>query len=92
MDNVSDEIAEVIRQLPTAQELELEALRRRVKHQRAELRRLSQKDQMFAKGFWHGSDVAHYSRLRDLMCRTFGAAAVIAAERGEVRIEEKTGG
>src|SRR5690606_23184647 len=72
MDNVSDEIAEVIRQLPTAQELELEALRRRVKRQRAELRRLSQKDQMFAKGFRRGLDVERYHWLRNLMCRTFG--------------------
>jgi hypothetical protein len=82
--NVSAEIAEVIRQLPTAQELELEALRRRVKRQRAELRRLNRQHAWFISGFNTGSAAARSNKYRGHMIDAFGIDAVMKAERGRL--------
>ena len=79
--NVSEEIAEVIRQLPTAQELELEALRRRVKKQRAELRRLNQQHAWFISGFNCRMSAMRQNKYRGQMIAAFGIDAVMKAEK-----------
>lgn len=64
-----------------AKELELIVLRRRVKAQRAELRRLNKYLGPYFAGFRRGCEISEMSTLRCKMAKVFGWAAVQAAEK-----------
>lgn len=68
-------------QIADAGRLELAALRKRVKAQRAELRRLNKMDSLLWAGWRWGCDTSQRNQDRAKMIRAFGIDAVLAAER-----------
>ena len=69
---------------------ELTCLRRRVKAQRAELRRLNKTNAALWHGWRHGVSLGCASRLRGQMMHVFGVEAVQKAERGPAIGDPKT--
>ena len=63
--------------------IELLTLRRRVKAQRAELRRLNKYLGPYWAGFRHGGEMSDAACLRGKLAKAFGWAAVRKAEHGE---------
>lgn len=57
-------------------------LRRRVKNQRAELRRLNRNVHFFSRGFHYSIQIHEELRFRKIMIDAFGLDAVMAAEKG----------
>jgi hypothetical protein len=69
--------------------IELQALRKRVKAQRAELRRLNKVDALMWAGWRWGCDTARHNEHRAKLIRAFGLDAVMAAESHDI---DKSGG
>ena len=72
-------------------ECELVHLRRRVKAQRAELRRLNQIVGRYWVGVRTGLNLDFATRLRGTMVATFGREAVLAAERAPCNCRQGPG-